>query len=414
MCRAWTPEPVAERERTRNVASGAIYKELHMEITLHTIKVSELVENYCDNDEMGVTGYNGKLDIRPPYQREFCYKDNQQQAVMDTVIKGFPLNTMYWVERDDGRYEVLDGQQRTISICRYVSGVFSHNLRYFGNLQPDEKKQILDYELQVYFCKGTDSEKLDWFKTINIAGEKLTAQEIRNAVYAGSWTADAKKVFSKSNCAAYLLAKDYVNGNPIRQELLETAIGWYSGKEDSLICNYMAKHQNDVDATGLWGYFQNVITWVKTLFPKYRKEMKGVDWGMLYNIYHEGSYSASKLEEVVARLMADEDVTKKSGIYYYVFDGKESHLSVRDFDARDKRTVYEKQKGICPLCGKHFDIVQMQGDHILPWSKGGKTTLDNLQMLCIDCNLSKSSKSTASAKPLYPQNDAAGELQVAE
>ena len=166
-----------------------------MKITLHTIKVRDLVNGYADNDENGVVGYGGKLDIRPPYQREFCYNDNQQQAVMDTVTKNFPLNTMYWVVREDGRYEVLDGQQRTISICRYVNGNFSHNMRYFTNLQPDEKEQILNYDLQVYFCEGSESEKLSWFKTINIAGEKLTEQEIRNAVYAGTWTAEAKKIF---------------------------------------------------------------------------------------------------------------------------------------------------------------------------------------------------------------------------
>ena len=206
-----------------------------MEITLHTIKVRELVDGYANNEEAGVVGFGGKLDIRPPYQREFVYSDAQQQAVMDTVTRGFPLNTMYWVCRSDGRLEVLDGQQRTISICRYVNGVYSHNLRYFTNLQPDEKNAVLDYELQVYFCEGTESEKLEWFKTINIAGEKLTAQEIRNAVYAGSWTAEAKKIFSKSNCAAKLLSEKYVNANPIRQELLEKALGWFVGKDEKLI-----------------------------------------------------------------------------------------------------------------------------------------------------------------------------------
>ena len=313
---------------------------------------------------------------------------------MDTVVKKFPLNTMYWVVREDGRYEVLDGQQRTISICRYVNGDFSHNLRYFSNLQKDEKESILDYELQVYFCEGTASEKLEWFKTINIAGERLTGQEIRNAVYAGSWTAEAKKIFSKSNCAAKLLSDKYVNGSPIRQELLEKAIGWFAGSDDNLICNYMAKHQNDKDATELWMYFQNVIAWVKTLFPNYRKEMKGIEWGNLYNSFHDvknrPDLNASDLEEKVAHLMADEDVTKKAGIYSYVFDGKEKHLSIRGFLDRDKRTVYEKQGGICPYCKKHFEFSQMAGDHIVPWSKGGKTVLENLQMLCTECNLAKS------------------------
>ena len=367
-----------------------------MEITLHTITIRELTENYIDNDENGVIGYNGQLDIRPPYQREFCYKDSQQQAVIDTVTKGFPLNTMYWVVRDDGRFEVLDGQQRTISISRYVTGVFSHNLRYFSNLQADEKEQILNYELQVYFCKGTDSEKLEWFKTINIAGERLTDQEIRNAVYAGSWTAEAKKIFSKSNCAAKLLSKDYVNGDSIRQELLETAIGWFVGSDDRLICNYMGKHKDDTDANELWLYFQRVINWVKAMFPTYRKEMKGIDWGMLHNQFHEQKFNAKDLETKVAALMADEDISKKAGIYYYVFDGKEKHLNLRSFLERDKRTVYEKQKGICPLCGKHFEFSEMEGDHIVPWSKGGKTVLENLQMLCIDCNLKKTNRSVHS------------------
>lgn len=363
-----------------------------MEITLHTITIRELTENYVDNEENGVIGFNGKLDIRPAYQREFCYKDDQQQAVIDTVTKGFPLNTMYWVVRDDGRYEVLDGQQRTISICRYVTGVFSHNLRYFSNLQTDEKEKILNYELQVYFCKGTDSEKLEWFKTINIAGERLTAQEIRNAVYAGTWTSEAKKIFSKSNCAAKLLSRDYVNGDPIRQELLETAIGWFVGEDDKLICNYMGLHKDDTDANELWLYFQMVISWIKALFPVYRKEMKGINWGLLYNQYHEKNFSTKEMEDKVSALMGDEEITKKAGIYYYVFDGKEKHLNLRSFLDRDKRTVYEKQKGICPLCGKHFEISEMEGDHIIPWSKGGKTVLENLQMLCVECNLAKSNK----------------------
>ena len=371
-----------------------------MKITLHCITVRELTQNYTDNDENGVTGFDGRLDIRPAYQREFCYNEAQQSAVIDTVTKGFPLNTMYWVEKNDGRFEVLDGQQRTISICRYVSGVFSHNdsdkgARYFCNLKDDEKDAILDYELQVYFCKGTASEKLGWFKTINIAGERLTAQEIRNAVYAGSWTAEAKKIFSKTNCAAKLLSEKYVTGSPIRQELLETAIAWIAGSDDKAICNYMGVHQNDTDSSDLWLYFQSVIAWVKAMFPTYRKEMKGIDWGHLYNCYHaetgkRADLTTQALEKKVANLMGDEDVTKKSGIYYYVFDGKENHLSLRSFLDRDKRTVYEKQGGVCPICKKTFEFSEMQGDHIKPWSRGGKTVIENLQMLCVECNSVKS------------------------
>ncbi len=363
-----------------------------MKITLNTIKIRDLVDGYQDNDEAGVVGYGGRLDIRPPYQREFCYDDNQQQAVMDTVTNGFPLNTMYWVVRDDGRYEVLDGQQRTISICRYVNGSFSHNMRYFTNLQPDEKEKILNYDLQVYFCEGSESEKLSWFKTINIAGERLTNQEIRNAVFAGSWTAEAKKIFSKSNCAGKLLSDKYVNANPIRQELLETALSWFVGKDDKLICKYMGQHQNDANANELWVYFQFVIAWVKAMFVVYRKEMKGIDWGSLYNQYHENSYDPAQLEDEICSLIENEEVTNHKGIYYYLFDRKESHLSLREFDEKMKRKAYEQQGGICPLCKKRFEFSEMEGDHIIPWSKGGKTVMENLQMLCRLCNNTKSDR----------------------
>lgn len=363
-----------------------------MKITLHTIKIKDLIADYADNNEDGVTGYSGKLDIRPPYQREFCYSDSQQQAVIDTVKKNFPLNTMYWVVRDDGRFEVLDGQQRTISICKYVNGDYSHNLKYFSNLQSDEKEQILEYDLQVYFCEGTASEKLEWFKIINIAGEKLTQQEIRNAVFAGPWTAEVKKIFSKSNCAAKLLSDKYISGNPIRQELLETALSWYVGKDDKLIQNYMGKHQFDVNANELWLYFQSVIAWIKVLFPFYRKEMKGIDWGMLYNKYHSNSYDSNILEKEIQTLIDNEDVTNFKGIYYYLFDRNESHLQLRQFDDKMKRKIYEQQKGICPVCKKHFEFSEMEGDHIIPWSKGGKTVLENLQMLCRFDNNTKSNK----------------------
>ncbi len=375
-----------------SVFSHSNQKEKIMKITLNTIKIRDLVDGYQDNDEAGVVGYGGRLDIRPPYQREFCYDDNQQQAVMDTVTNGFPLNTMYWVVRDDGRYEVLDGQQRTISICRYVNGSFSHNMRYFTNLQPDEKEKILNYDLQVYFCEGSESEKLSWFKTINIAGERLTNQEIRNAVFAGSWTAEAKKIFSKSNCAGKLLSDKYVNANPIRQELLETALSWFVGKDDKLICKYMGQHQNNANANELWVYFQFVIAWVKAMFVVYRKEMKGIDWGSLYNQYHENSYDPAQLEDEICSLIENEEVTNHKGIYYYLFDRKESHLSLREFDEKMKRKAYEQQGGICPLCKKRFEFSEMEGDHIIPWSKGGKTVMENLQMLCRLCNNTKSDR----------------------
>ena len=205
-----------------------------MKIELREITIKQLSDGYADKAEAGVVGYGGKLDIRPPYQREFIYKDKQRDAVIDTVRRDFPLNVMYWAVQDDdtvqgdGTFEVIDGQQRTISICQYVHGVFSINDMYFHNLQDDEQEQILNYKCMVYFCSGTDSEKLEWFKTINIAGLKLTDQELRNAVYHGPWTADAKRYFSKTGCPAYGIGSDYLDGTPIRQDYLETAIDWLS------------------------------------------------------------------------------------------------------------------------------------------------------------------------------------------
>ena len=360
-----------------------------MKIELHKITVRELTACYKDKEENGVVAYGGKLDVRPPYQREFIYKESQRDAVIDTLTQGFPLNVMYWAVRQDGTYEIIDGQQRTISICQYVNGDFAFNFRYFHNLQKDEQDQILNYELNVYICEGSESEKLKWFKTINIAGEKLTEQELRNAVYAGSWVSDAKRYFSKSNCAAYGLASKYLSGSPIRQDYLETAIDWIS---EGNIEVYMGNHQHDPTAATLWNYFTCVINWVKAIFPKYRKEMKGIAWGPLYNKYNTLPLNPSILEEQVSRLMMDSDVEKKSGIYTYVLTGDERQLGIRLFDANTKREVYERQKGICPHCGEHFEIEQMEGDHITPWKEGGRTIASNCQMLCRECNRKKSCK----------------------
>lgn len=360
-----------------------------MHIDPHEITVRELTQGYEDNAENGVRAFGGRLDVRPPYQREFVYKEKQRDAVIDTLTRGFPLNVMYWAVRKDGTFEIIDGQQRTISICQYVNGDFAYMFRYFHNLKEDEQKEVLDYKLQVYICDGTDSEKLRWFKTINIAGEELTEQELRNAVYAGSWVSDAKRYFSKNNCAAYNLANKYIVGEVNRQKYLETAINWISKGNIEI---YMGNHQHDPNAVTLWNYFQNVINWTKAIFPKYRKEMKGVDWGALYNEYHDKNYDATAMEKEVARLMSDSDVESKKGIYRYVFDHDEHHLDIRAFDDNTKREVYERQLGICPICGNHFEIEQMEGDHITPWRDGGRTIAENCQMLCRNCNRRKSGK----------------------
>lgn len=360
-----------------------------MEIRLQKVSVREMSNGYKDSAENGVVGYGGQLDIRPKYQREFVYKDKQREAVIDTIFKGFPLNVMYWADNGDN-FEVIDGQQRTISICQYVNGDFSYKGRYFHNLQNDEKEKVLNYVLDIYVCKGTDSEKLDWFRTINIAGEKLTEQELRNAVYSGTWVSDAKRYFSKTNCPAYNIASDYVNGSPIRQDYLETALDWIS---DGNIENYMAVHQNDHTAAELWIYFQSVISWVESVFTvKRSKIMKSVNWGKLYNEYKDKAVNPADMETEVKRLLLDEDVTKQSGIYPYLLSGNEKYLSIRAFSDKMKMSAYERQDGICPICGKKHDIKEMEADHITPWAEGGKTIADNCQMLCKECNRRKGKK----------------------
>lgn len=358
-----------------------------MQIELKQIKVCDIINEYADLGEDGVFGLSGNLNIRPPYQREFIYKDKQRDAVIDTVRKGFPLNVLYWAVNDDDRFEVMDGQQRTLSICQYVNGDFSLNHQFFHNLTEDEREQILDYELMVYLCTGSEREKLEWFKVINIAGEKLTNQELRNAVYTGEWLMDAKRFFSKATGPAAQIGKNLLSGSPIRQDYLETALDWISEGE---IEHYMAVHQRDDNANELKRYFQSVIAWADMLFPKKRAEMKSVAWGPLFNKHQGDSFDARKLEADVSRLMMDEDITKKSGIYPYLITGDEHYLSIRAFTPNQKREAYERQNGICSITGAPMDIHEMEADHIIPWSQGGKTISDNCQMVSKLANRRKS------------------------
>ena len=330
-----------------------------MKIELHEITIRDITDGYVDNQENGVVGYKGLLNIRPKYQREFVYTEDKRNAVIDTINKGFPLNVMYWVKNDDGTFEVLDGQQRTLSFCQYVNNDFSLNNKAFHNLTKTEQDRILDYKCMIYFCEGTDLEKLEWFKIINIAGEKLTDQELRNAVYTGTWLTSAKLKFSKTGCAAYNLGKDYVAGNTIRQEYLETVISWIN---DGNIEAYMSAHQHDPNANELWMYYMNVIEWVKNTFTVYRREMKGINWGELYNVYKNNTYDTNALEVEIKKLMEDDDVTKKKGIYHYVLTRKEKHLNIRAFTESQKRTVYERQNGICSICRQTFKIEEMEAD----------------------------------------------------
>lgn len=370
-----------------------------MKIEERKVTIRELSDSYHDDGDGGVYALGGKLTVRPAYQREFVYKDKQRDAVIESINHGYPLNVMYWAKSGEDEYEVLDGQQRTISICSYIHKDYSIDHRYWQNLTKDEQNKILDYELSIYICEGTESEKLDWFRIINIAGEKLTNQELLNAAYVGSWLTDAKSHFSQRNCVAKTMSEGYAKGDPIRQELLEKALSWVADR-DNLDSgqDYMAIHQHDVDANDLWIYYSQVINWAKLYFPHSGKLTNGQSWGLLYNKYKDRVYNTNELDDSMKRLLQDEDVTKTSGIIPYLLSERtssdEKYLSLRSFSDKQKHAAYERQEHRCPHCvsegnENQYDYGEMQGDHILPWSKGGHTTDDNIQMLCKKHNATK-------------------------
>ena len=366
------------------------------------VTVRDITRGYVNNEEQGVRGYDGRLDIRPPYQREFIYSEKEQQAVITTVLNGYPLNVMYWVHRSedaDCPYEVMDGQQRTLSLCEYVDGKFAYEFKNFFNQPKDIQERILNYPLTIYVCEGEASEKLEWFKIINIAGKPLNEQEISNAVYAGPFVTDAKRHFSKTNCGAYRLGKDLVNGTPIRQDFLKKALEWMAdhetrqGKRQTAI-GYMAHHQHDPNANNLWTYFQTVLNWAITNFDmkRFKKIMKGLDWAMLYDKYGSETLDTAALGQRISTLMRDSEIQRQAGIIPYVLTGDEHYLDLRTFPEDIKLAVWEAQNHVCPICGKEFDMEFMEGDHITPWRDGGRTIVENCQMLCRECNRRKGAK----------------------
>lgn len=378
-----------------------------MQIEKREVSVGEIFEGYEDKEEEGVFAYGGRLTIRASYQREFIYSQKQAEAVVHSVLKGFPLNVMYWVKTGDDAYEILDGQQRTLSLMHYLSHQFAINIDgfqyYSDSLAPDKIAQILDYRLMIYVCEGEESEKLAWFNVVNIAGQKLTEQEIRNSVYTGAWLSAAKSIFSKKTCVAKKISERYITGNPNRQELLEKALKGiceYEKLGTNNITSYMSKHRNDTDADELWQYFQEVINWVQKIFSQYYPDMKGLDWCHLYNKYHQNSYNSNTMQKEVKELHSDDEVQNAKGIYEYLLCKYASPsdpfaarlLKLRTFTKRDKQKAYERQSGICPICKAHFEFNEMEGDHIKPWSKGGFTELENCQMLCKNCNARKNDK----------------------
>lgn len=389
-----------------------------MKIELKPITIREIVKNFRDEAEEGVVGFNDKLNIRPAYQREFVYKEEQRNEVIRTVMRGypntaFPLNVMYWAKIDKDHFELIDGQQRTISLCQYANNDFSIEFdgipKNFDNLSPEKREYFLNYELQVYVCSGTPEQRLEWFSIINIAGEPLTHQELLNANYTGTWLTSAKRYFMKSNSVAYGLASKYVDieANQSRGKGLETAIKWVS--KDN-VKQYMADHQNDENADALWLHFKKVIEWVQKTFTDYYREMKGINWGQLYDKYHKQSYDSNKVSKRIKKIYGDSYIHNSKGIFEYVL-GDESDpklLDVRVFDDVIKRTVYFKQKEIaeakgisnCPHCvlegssnkDKIWTLDDMDADHVAAWSKGGGTDIKNCQMLCKTHNRAKGNR----------------------
>lgn len=354
-----------------------------MKIERKTFKIRDICEGYSNDVIEGVYAMNGKLNIRPQYQREFVYDEEQRALVIDSIKNGYPLSVMYWAENEDGTFEVVDGQQRTISICDYIIDAFSVDYRFWHNLMPFEQDEILDCELDVYIgYGGTGEEKYDWFHRINKSGEKLNEQELLNAAFRGPWVSDARRYFSKPNCVAYNLGKDYVNGKPIRQDYLKIAILWIS---DGEIVNYMKQHQHDENAEELWSYFTNVIEWVKKTFPNYYKEMKGVNWGYLYNNYKDAEINIDEISSRIEELMSDDEITKKSGIFSYVLTGDEKYLAIQEFDRKIKKDVYKQQAGRCECCGEKFEEDDLEAIHKISWRNGGKVVIENCRLVCRQC-----------------------------
>lgn len=386
-----------------------------MKTKLHEISVSDICKGFVYNEleGKGLFGWDGKLTIQPEYQRNYIYADGKKDvAVIESLLKGYPLGLIYFNQTGNNAYEVLDGQQRITSIGRFVTKRFAvkdeHGMeQYFDGLNKHLQEKILSSVLLVYICEGTESEIKEWFKTINIAGVPLNNQELLNAVYSGPFVTLAKQEFSNTQNVAVQKWRAYVAGAVNRQEYLERALDWVSRGR---ISGYMSAHRQDADISELKTYFNSVIDWVGGVFTDVESEMRGLEWGRLYEQYHTKPYSAQKVSELVHQLYADPYVKNKKGIFEYVLGGcaDTKLLNVRLFDEATKKIAYAKQtlnarqNGIsnCPLCAagnnvnktKIWKMTEMDADHVAAWSKGGTTDASNCEMLCITHNRAKGNR----------------------
>ncbi len=386
-----------------------------MKTTLKTYTVSELVKDFVYNEHegKGLFGLGGKLTIQPEYQRNYIYADGKKDvAVIDSLLKGYPLGLFYFTQVDDDNYEVLDGQQRITSIGRFTTGKFAikdanGNPQKFEGMAKDKVELIMNTELLVYHCQGTESEIKEWFKTINIVGVSLNNQEMLNAIYSGPFVTLAKAEFSNSQNSNIMKWSAYIKAKVNRQEFLERALDWVS---QGNIDGYMSEHRRDNNIDELKTYFNTVIDWVSSTFISVETDMQGLEWGRLYETYHRMAYNSDEVEEQVRQLYSDPYVKKKKGIFEYILGGQTDTklIEVRVFDEATKRTVYERQTqkaneeetSNCPLCAvgdnanktRIYELKEMDADHVTAWSKGGATDPANCELLCKTHNRAKGNK----------------------
>lgn len=388
-----------------------------MRTELHQYSIRDIVDGFVYNEleGRGLFGLSGRLVIQPEYQRHYIYNDGKKDvAVIDSILKGYPLGLIYFNVSGD-QLEVLDGQQRITSVGRFVTGKFAIKVdgreQTFSSLPSNTQSLILDSELLVYECEGTESEIKEWFRTINIAGVPLTAQELRNSIYSGPFVTAAKAEYSNSNNANQQKWSAYIKGDPKRQEILEAALRWVSAAQGMTIDAYLAQHRTDTEITELKAYFTSVIDWIGSVFTSVpQKEMRGLEWGELYEQYHNTAYDASAIKASVEALYGDPAVTSRKGIYEYLLSGKSRPqlLEVRFFDDRTKQAAYARQteaarqRGVsnCSTCAsvdnankaRIYRLNEMEADHVTAWSRGGQSDAANCEMLCVPHNRAKGNR----------------------